>query len=375
MTRILAPDGATIEPDVAGCVTAEEPRGSSATSEWTLCHGSRMRAVKAMIDQVAPTDATILVIGESGVGKEMVTRTLHQESPRCGRPFVKVNCAALPLDLLESELFGYERGAFTGANRQKPGKFELANTGTIFLDEIAEMPMALQAKLLQVLQDRQYSRLGSKHDIRVDVRVVASTNKSLLALVEQDHFRDDLYYRLNVVKIRVPPLRERREEIPALVEYFLDRYARQYGRCARKLSGETMRIFMEYEWPGNVRELENCIIRIVLLETEDWLANELRSEHPASEKRTAEPRARPAEAASRDRADLDAEDHGLKAVVRFAANEAERLALRTVLDRVHWHRIEAARRLKISYKTLLTKMKQHGLVVLLSLCAGFAMPF
>ena len=188
---------------------------------------------------------------------------------------MKVNCAALPLELLESELFGYERGAFTGAHRQKPGKFELANTGTIFLDEIGEMPMPVQAKLLQVLQDREFSRLGSQSDIRVDVRVIAATNKDLARLVQHGHFREDLYYRLNVLNIHVPPLRERQEEIPVLVEYFLDVYSREYGRPRQEVSAETMQLFMDHGWRGNVRELENIIKRIVALGNETQVVQEL----------------------------------------------------------------------------------------------------
>ena len=193
----------------------------------------RMKAIKEMIDQVADTDATVLVWGESGVGKELVARAIHDCSPRRERTFVKVNCAALPLELLESELFGYERGAFTGAHKRKLGKFELADGGTIFLDEIGEMPLPLQAKLLHVLQDREFARLGSGRDIKVDVRVVASTNKDLERAVAQGGFREDLYYRLNVVNILVPPLRDRPEEIPILAEHFWQKYSRQYNRAAR----------------------------------------------------------------------------------------------------------------------------------------------
>jgi two-component system response regulator AtoC len=324
-----------------------------------------MRAVKEMIDRVASTDATVLVWGESGVGKEMVARALHYQSPRRERPFVKVNCAALPLELLESELFGYERGAFTGAHRQKPGKFELANTGTIFLDEIGEMPLPLQAKLLQVLQDREFSRLGSRQDIRVDVRVVAATNKDLAKLVERGSFREDLYYRLNVVNVFVPPLRERREEIPILVEHFLDLYARQYGRPRQRVSASTMRLLMSYTWPGNVRELENIVKRIELLGTEDWVTHELsgRPQAPLLETAPAAlPRRLPA--AGIVPADPPArwgDGMSLKEIARRAAQEAERDALKQVLDRVRWNRREAARLLKISYKTIRRKIDECGL--------------
>ncbi len=235
----------------------------------------RMKAIKEMIDQVADTDATVLVWGESGVGKELVARAIHDCSPRRERTFVKVNCAALPLELLESELFGYERGAFTGAHKRKPGKFELADGGTIFLDEIGEMPLPLQAKLLHVLQDREFARLGSGRDIKVDVRVVASTNKDLEKAVAQGAFREDLYYRLNVVNILVPPLRERPEEIPILAEHFWQKYSRQYNRQRVRLSREILERFQTHPWPGNVRELENLVKRIVVLESEEFVTQEL----------------------------------------------------------------------------------------------------
>src|SRR5262245_17752411 len=190
-------------------------------SYQALTNSDAMRRLNGIVDRASASDVTVLICGESGVGKEIVARTLHERSRRRDGPFVKVNCAALPLELLESELFGYERGAFTGANHQKPGKFELAATGSIFLDEIGEMPVTLQAKLLQVLQDREFSRLGSRHDIRVDVQVLAASNRDLVQEVKRGGFREDLFYRLNDVTIRVPPLRDRREEIPVLVDYFL----------------------------------------------------------------------------------------------------------------------------------------------------------
>jgi two-component system response regulator AtoC len=337
--------------------------------EWPFMNSVRMRAVKDTIDRVAGTDATVLVLGESGVGKELVTRAIHDKSPRCGRPFVKVNCAALPLELLESELFGYERGAFTGAHRQKPGKFELANTGTIFLDEIGEMPMPVQAKLLQVLQDREFCRLGSESDIRVDVRVIAATNKDLARLVQHGNFREDLYYRLNVLNIHVPPLRERREEIPVLVGHLLDVYSREYGRPRQEVSAETMRRFMDYHWRGNVRELENIVKRIVALGNETQVVQELTGSLAGAPAPPPDAAAIPAPAAAgrANGAPPPAgarrwdETLGLREIARRAAREAEEVALKEVLDRVRWHRIEAARRLKVSYKTLLRKMQECGL--------------
>src|SRR5437867_6863022 len=217
-----------------------------------LLEGSpQMRAIRTVIENIADTDATVLVLGESGVGKDLVARAIHAASPRRDGPFVKVNCAALPAELLESELFGHEKGAFTGAHRRKPGKFEFANQGTICLDEIGEMPRALQAKLLHVLQDLQFSRVGGDDVIRVDLRVVATTNRDLEKAIASGDFREDLYYRLNVVEIRVPPLRERRDTLPTLIAYHLARFNKQYGRQV-ELSAETVELFMAYAWPGNV---------------------------------------------------------------------------------------------------------------------------
>src|SRR5438552_12165791 len=238
-------------------------------------HSERMAEVRELIDRVADTDVTVLVRGESGVGKELVARALYASSLRRDRPFVKVNCAALPTELLESELFGFERGAFTGAIQHKPGKFEFANHGTMFLDEISEMSPALQAKLLQVLQDGEFARLGGKHDVHVDVRVLAATNQDLEQAVADGKFREDLFFRLNVVSIFLPPLRDRREEIPILTEYFLKKYSVQYNKPHPEMSAETMRLFSEYDWPGNIRELENLIKRAVVLGTETPIKKEI----------------------------------------------------------------------------------------------------
>ena len=329
--------------------------------EWAFANSAAMRRVKSMIERVAPTNATVLVWGESGVGKELVARAVHHYSPRRNRPFVKINSAALPSELLESELFGYERGAFTGAHRPKPGKFELATTGTVFLDEIGEMPLSLQAKLLNILEDREVSRLGSQRNVRIDVRVTVATNKNLAALVEQGLFRDDLYYRLNVMSIYVPPLRERAEEIPILIDRLLGDYAAQYECPRPKIRPETMRLMLEYSWPGNVRELENWVKRIVVLQSDDWVQQAVASVSSKRE-RTAPAVAPEAPAAPQNGNGPVVESvAGLKEIGRRAALQAEAQALREVLDSVHWHRLEAARRLKVSYKTLLQKMKQCGL--------------
>ncbi len=326
-------------------------------------HSERMRAVKQTIDSVAPTDVTVLVWGETGVGKEMVARALHEGSPRRECPYVKVNCAALPLPLLESELFGYERGAFTGAHNSKPGKFEQAHTGTIFLDEVGEMPLPIQAKLLQVLQDRQFSRLGSRADIRVDVRVVAATNKNLGQLVARMEFREDLYYRLNVINLHIPALRERPEEIPILIERFLEHHAREYRRSKPRLSSATLDLFSTYSWPGNVRELENVLTRIVVLGTEEWVVGEVSMREDGAAKRLAPPEtvADATVVPGAPRRPGEGEELGLKHVVARAAKEAEREELNRVLGRARWRRVEAARHLKISYRTLLRKIQEHGL--------------
>jgi two-component system response regulator AtoC len=234
-----------------------------------------MATVAQVIDQVSDSDVTVLIRGESGVGKELVARDIHQRSPRKDRPFVKVNCAALPAELLESELFGHEKGAFTGAASTRIGKFEQADTGTIFLDEIGELRAALQAKLLHVLQDAQFTKLGSNKPITVDVRIVAATNSDLESMMMRGEFREDLYYRLKVIEVTVPPLRERRDEISHLVEFFMDRYARRYNRQPRRLSDALQQLFQSYDWPGNVRELENMIQRIVILQDEQLVVREM----------------------------------------------------------------------------------------------------
>ncbi|MGZ6237129.1 MAG: sigma 54-interacting transcriptional regulator, partial [Syntrophales bacterium] len=238
-------------------------------NEMFIYTSEKMQRTKEIIDQVADVDVTVLFQGESGVGKEVVARYIHVNSLRHDKPFMKVNCAALPQELLESELFGYEKGAFTGAYCQKPGKFELAHGGTIFLDEIAEIPLSLQAKLLQVLQDREFSRLGGKVDVRVDVRVLAATNKNVEEAVKKGQFREDLYYRLNVVNITIPPLRERKEEIPIFFEYFIYKYGKKYNKKKNPLSERTMRALLEHHWLGNIRELENMIQRYTVFGNEE----------------------------------------------------------------------------------------------------------
>ncbi|HET6207271.1 MAG TPA: sigma-54 dependent transcriptional regulator, partial [Terracidiphilus sp.] len=235
-----------------------EALGQRYQFENIIGKSSPMQEIFATITRVAPTRATVLLAGESGVGKDMIARAIHQHSPRKDRPFVKINCTAIPENLMESELFGYEKGAFTGANTSKPGKFEMADTGTVFLDEIGDVPGTIQVKLLRVLQDREFERLGSNKTQHTDVRVIAATNVDLRAALEQGTFREDLYYRLNVVPMNIPPLRERKEDIPYLVEHF----AKKFGG---EISEGAMERLMSYHWPGNVRELENVVERSVLL--------------------------------------------------------------------------------------------------------------
>jgi two-component system response regulator AtoC len=296
----------------------------------------------------------VLILGESGVGKEVVAKALHAASRRGPRPFIKVNCAALPGELLESELFGHEKGSFTGAYRRKMGKFELAHGGTICLDEIGDMPIALQAKLLQILQDHEFTRVGGSAVLRVDVRVIAATNRNLESAVRTGHFREDLYYRLKVVTLHVPPLRERREEIAILARDFVHRF-NQENRRHVTLSPESLRMLGEYSWPGNIRELENMMKRVVVLESEELLREELQSLMGDPE-----PEPEPVPAPRAVVVELPA-PVTLRELARRAALDAQRLAIRDVLERVHWNRAEAARVLNISYKALLYKIDQCGL--------------
>jgi two-component system response regulator AtoC len=316
-------------------------------------HSPAMQHIRELIDQVAATDVTVLIQGESGVGKEIAARAVHQASPRRERPFLKVNCAALPEELLESELFGYEAGAFTGARGRKPGKFELADTGTIFLDEVGEMSPALQAKLLQVLQDSEYTRLGGNREVRVDVRVLCATNRPLEQMVRQGTFREDLFFRLDVVDLRLPPLRERREEIPVLVDTFLRRYSARYRKPLPHLSKRLLAALDRHAFPGNVRELENMMKRIVVLESEKPILEELLGGD------------RRGEASSLERLLAEIEDTAgelpLREVGRRAALAAERSAIERVLFQTAWNRKQAARALGVSYKTLLQKIRECGL--------------
>src|SRR5713101_3058051 len=236
-----------------------------------IAQSDKMQAVLALVERVAPTNSTVLIGGESGVGKDLIARAIHEHSQRAAGPFVKINSTAIPETLLESELFGYEKGAFSGATTSKPGKFELADKGTLFLDEIGDVPPATQVKLLRVLQEREFERLGGTRTLKVDVRLVAATNRDLRAALEEGTFREDLYYRLNVVAIDIPPLREHKEDVPALANYFLDRYAKESGKTITAITPEAMKLLMDFHWPGNVRELENILERGVTLSSSSML--------------------------------------------------------------------------------------------------------
>lgn len=238
-------------------------------------NSSALEMALAEVERVAPTDSTVLILGETGTGKELIARTIHNASRRCGRPFVKLNCAAIPFDLLESELFGHEKGAFTGAISQKIGRFEMADTGTLFLDEIGDIPLALQPKLLRVLQEQEFERLGSGRTHRINVRLVAATHRDLLKMVTRNEFRSDLYYRLNVFPVVLPPLRERQGDVPQLVAHFVEIYARGMGKRISHIPKETLEAFTSYSWPGNVRELQNLVERAVIRSDDGVLPNPL----------------------------------------------------------------------------------------------------
>jgi two-component system response regulator AtoC len=332
-----------------------------------------MLEVREMIGRVADTDVTVLVRGESGTGKELVARAIHAASPRRDRTFVKVNCAALPAELLESELFGFERGAFTGAIHHKPGKFEFANQGTMFLDEISEMGGPLQSKLLQVLQDGEFARLGGRQDVCVDVRVIAATNRDLEGALADGRFREDLYFRLNVMSITLPPLRQRRDEIPVLTDCFLRRYSAHYNKPPIALATDTLRLFAEYDWPGNVRELENLIKRMVIIGTDapirrevaDAIAGRAIRVGPIPALQHAAPVYAPAAPAAQapplPPAPPRVLSGSLKDIGRSAAREAERELIYRTLQHTRWNRREAAEILGISYKALLYKIKDAEL--------------
>jgi two-component system response regulator AtoC len=404
--RCSLPKPAVTEENIAAPIPAVRPseppaiaRTPQLMSDGTARRGAPVEFVASspamlsiwdMVDRVAETDVPVLIRGESGVGKEGIARTLHERSPRRGKPFVKINCAALPAELLESELFGHERGAFTGATSEKPGKFELADKGTIFLDEIGEMHPALQAKLLTVLQDEEYYRVGGKRPLKADARVVVATNRVLEDEIARGNFREDLYYRLNVVSVLVPPLRDRKEDVPGLIEHFRKKYGSKYRGGPMIFSDEVMRKLSEYDYPGNVRELENLVRRLVVLRDERFVLDELAAainrrpamqvahtqgsaggslppspqgqNHYVPQSQIPTPVAvAPVVAPSAPPSAMMPETVSLKEIARNAALRAEREAISGMLARTNWNKRKAAARLQISYKALLYKIKDCGL--------------
>jgi two-component system, NtrC family, response regulator AtoC len=308
-----------------------------------------MRKIRSQAGLVANVDIPVLLLGESGTGKEVLARLVHKLSPRAHRTFLKVNCAAVPADLLESELFGYEAGAFTGATHPKPGKFELCNKGTILLDEIGEMPPLLQAKLLHVLQDQQFSRLGSRSVIKVDVRILAATNINIPEALATKRLREDLYYRLNAFTLSLPPLRERKEEIPILLKHFMSRMSERYARPPLPLSPTMLQACLDYSWPGNLRELSNFIKRYLILGDEMLAIAELNPKGGSNGGNHGE------------YTNAAGEAGGLKSLARSAKDEAEAEAITRALEETNWNRKQAAVLLKISYKALLYKIRQYGI--------------
>ncbi|MFZ5482130.1 MAG: sigma-54-dependent transcriptional regulator [Myxococcota bacterium] len=307
-----------------------------------------MQRVYALVEKVADSPTTVLLIGESGTGKELVARALHANSSRRDEPFITVNCGAIPENLFESELFGYEKGAFTGAVTSKPGRFELADGGTLFLDEVGELPRDMQVKLLRALQERMVERVGGLKPQAVDVRVIAATNVDLQQAVAAGRFREDLFYRLNVIQIRLPPLRERKEDIPLLVEHFLTRFNQRLGKRVTRVDSEAMNVLLGHAWPGNIRQLENVIERGVLLSDADSLGAEAL---PGFENVASAPAA----------ADLDGEGLGLKDLVRVHTAKVERQLIQRCLEQEGGNVTRAARRLGISRKSLQLKMKEYNL--------------
>jgi formate hydrogenlyase transcriptional activator len=306
--------------------------------EQIIGHSPALKSVLVEVERVAPTDSTVLVLGETGTGKELIAHAIHNLSSRCGRPFVKLNCAAIPFDLLESELFGHEKGAFTGAVAQKIGRFEMADTGTLFLDEIGDLPLALQPKLLRVLQEQEFERLGSGRTHRINVRLIAATHRDLTEMVSRNEFRSDLYYRLNVFPVLVPPVRERREDIQLLVSHFVEVFAQRMGKHIDQIPQATMNALIAYPWPGNIRELQNLIERAVIRSDNGVLPNPL----PRSKK----------------------EDADATTISNGTFMDSQRALILQALEATGWvigGPLGAAARLGLKRTTLVSKMKKLGL--------------
>ena len=329
----------------SGVNTLVQPLGEMPPDAIIFGRTEAMNSVRDRLTKLAGANVPVLIQGESGTGKDIIARMIHAASPWRTGPWVKVNCPAIPGTLLESELFGYEKGAFTGAYGVKPGRVEMAHRGTLFLDEISELDMSLQSKLLQLLQDGQFCRIGAQEDKKVEVRVVCATNRKLEQEIENGTFRSDLFYRINVVNLHLPPLRERAVDIPQLVEYFLEYHNRKYNCRAKPLSTEMVATLRKYHWPGNIRELENLVKRYVILGTEEVITGDLA------------PR-------STDFFNTDIPVDGqisLKKLTRQAVRELERKVILKVLQNHHWNRKQAARALSISYRALLYKIRDAGL--------------
>jgi two-component system response regulator AtoC len=307
-------------------------------------HSPQMLEVQKRIERLAKTDIPVLISGSSGTGKEVISRLLHMRSPWRDGPFVKINCPAIPESLMESELFGYERGAFTGAFARKMGRVELANRGTLFMDEIGELKLSLQSKLLQLLQDRSFCRIGASEDKKVEVRIVCATNRDLKAEVEAGSFRQDLYYRINVLSIQLPPLTERRADISMLIDYFITSFSKSYGRAVRPFSGSMMKMFESYYWPGNIREMENLIKRYIIFGSEEMIAAAIQPRTTASIS-----------------VPLGDEPISLNTLTRQAMKQFERKIIMQVLSDNRWSRKKTANKLSMSYRSLLYKLRDAGI--------------
>jgi two-component system, NtrC family, response regulator AtoC len=348
VTTVPAPPAPleVIEPADAKASIVDLPDGAA-----FVCGSSAMRHLYEQAALIAKFDMPVLMLGETGTGKEVLSLLIHHLSNRSKAPFLKVNCAAVPADLLESELFGYEAGAFTGATKAKPGKFELCEQGTILLDEVGEMPPQLQAKLLHFLQDHRFSRLGSRTNTKADVRVLAATNINIEQAIASKALREDLYYRLSGFTMYIPPLRERKKEIPVLLEHFMARSASQFSSPVRTFSPRLLQACLSYSWPGNLRQLENFVRRYLILGDEQLAITELQTNSRGSSD------TRTTLAATADVSDLS----GLKSLARSVKSEAEAAAIAHALEQTNWHRQKAAVLLRISYKALLYKIKQYNL--------------
>ena len=325
----------------------------------------KMRTLLDLVAQVAPSRTTVLISGESGTGKELIAKAIHSASPRADKTFVPVNTGSIPVDLLESQLFGHVKGAFTSAVASKKGLFEVADQGTIFFDEISTVSHETQAKLLRVIQEREFMRLGGTDTIKVDVRIVAASNVDLMTLVREGRFREDLFHRLNVISLQLPPLRDRREDVPALVEHFLARFCAENGRHAMRFSNQSMRLMMDYEWPGNVRELENVVERAVVLSTADVVEPELLPENLRTKEIVRGVRLQlaefmpplPGEAGARAAADNP------RPSLFQIVEEFERRVILDMLERTGWNQTEAAERFQVPLSTLNQKIKRHGIEI------------